>query len=172
VNAGLVRHLGVSNFSAKKIRELLPHCRLKPEVNQVELHPLLQQRDLVAYCASQGIHVTAYSPLGSGDRPAFVKAPDAPILLDNPIIRSIAETHERTPAQVLIAWHVQRGISTIPKSVTPARLRENLEAAELELTRTELERIAALDQRYRMIAGAFWAVAGTPWTLQTIWDEP
>jgi alcohol dehydrogenase (NADP+) len=171
-DAGLVRHLGVSNFSAKKIRELLPNCRLKPEVNQVELHPLLQQRDLVAYCTSNGIHITAYSPLGSGDRPAFVKAPDAPVLLDNPIIRSIAEAHERSPAQVLIAWHVQRQISTIPKSVTPARLRENLEAAELELTHAELERMGALDQRYRMIAGAFWAVAGTPWTLQTIWDEP
>ena len=126
VDAGLVRHLGVSNFSAKKLRELLPHCRIKPEVNQVELHPLLQQKELVAYCTAQGIHVTAYAPLGSGDRPAFVKAPDAPVLLDNPVIRSIAEAHERTSAQVLLAWHVQRGISAIPKSVTPARLRENL----------------------------------------------
>jgi len=170
--AGLTRHLGVSNFSAKKIRELLPHCRLKPEVNQVELHPLLQQKELVAYCTAQGIHVTAYSPLGSGDRPAFVKAPDAPVLLDSPVIRSIAEAHERTSAQVLLAWHVQRKISAVPKSITPARLRENLEAAELTLTPAELERIAALDQGYRMIAGAFWAVAGTPWTLQTIWDEP
>ncbi len=172
VNAGLVRHLGVSNFSAKKLKDLLPHCKIKPEVDQVELHPLLQQNELVAYCASQGIHVTAYSPLGSGDRPAFVKAPDAPVLLDNPVIRSIAQAHERTPAQVLIAWHLQRGISTIPKSVTPARLRENLAAVELELTPAELERVAKLDQGYRLIAGAFWAVAGTPWTLQTIWDEP
>jgi alcohol dehydrogenase (NADP+) len=172
VSAGLARHLGISNFSAKKIGELLPHCTIKPEVNQVELHPLLQQTALVAYCASQGIHVTAYAPLGSGDRPAFVKAPDAPVLLDNPVIRSIAEAHGRTPAQVLIAWHVQRGISTIPKSVTPARLRENLAAAQLELTSTELERIAGLDQGCRLIAGAFWAIEGSPWTLQTIWDGP
>jgi len=172
VDAGLARHLGVSNFSVKKIRELLPHCRIKPEVNQVELHPLLQQKELVAYCTAQGIHVTAYAPLGSGDRPAFVKAPDAPVLLDSPVIRSIAAAHERTAAQVLLAWHIQRGISAVPKSVTPARLRENLEAAELTLTPAELERIAALDQGYRMIAGTFWAVAGTPWTLQTIWDEP
>src|SRR5262249_11517563 len=93
--AGLARHLGVSNFSAKKIGELLPHCKVKPEVNQVELHPLLRQADLVAYCASQGIHVTAYAPLGSGDRPAFLKAADAPVLLENPVIRSIAETHGR-----------------------------------------------------------------------------
>jgi alcohol dehydrogenase (NADP+) len=170
VNAGLVRHLGVSNFSAKKIRELLPHCKIKPEVNQIELHPLLQQNELVAYCASEGIHVTAYAPLGSGDRPALVKAPDAPVLLENPVICAIAEAHDRTPAQVLLAWHVQRGISAIPKSVTPARLRENLAAAELKLTEAELRRIAALDQGYRLIAGAFWAIEGTPWTLETIWD--
>jgi alcohol dehydrogenase (NADP+) len=169
-NAGLTRHLGVSNFSSKKLRDLLPHCKIKPEVNQVELHPLLQQPELVAYCASEHIHVTAYAPLGSGDRPAFVKAADAPVLLDNAVIRSIAEAHDRTPTQVLLAWHVQRGISAIPKSVTPARLRENLAAAELELTQAELQRIATLDQGYRLIAGTFWAVEGTPWTLETIWD--
>lgn len=172
MGAGLTRHLGVSNFSAKKIRELLPHCKIKPEVNQVELHPLLQQPALVAYCASEGIHITAYAPLGSGDRPAFLKAPDAPVLLENPVIRSIAEAHACTPAQVLIAWHVQRGISTIPKSVSSARLRENLAAAQVELSTTELGRIAGLDQGCRLIAGAFWAVEGGPWTLQTIWDEP
>ncbi len=172
VGAGLTRHLGISNFSVKKIRELLPHCKIRPEVNQVELHPVLQQPALVAFCASEGIHVTAYAPLGSGDRPAFVKAPDAPVLLENPVIRSIAEAHGCTPAQVLLAWHVQRGISIIPKSVTPSRLRENLAAAQLELSTTELERIAGLDQGCRLIAGAFWAVEGGPWTLPTIWDEP
>jgi len=170
--AGLARHLGVSNFSVKKLRELLPHCKIRPEVNQVELHPLLQQPALVAYCASEGIHVTAYAPLGSGDRPAFVKAPDAPVLLENPVIQSIAVAHSCTPAQVLLAWHVQRGISAIPKSVTPARLRENLATAQVELSTTELERIAGLDQGCRLIAGAFWAVQDGPWTLQTIWDEP
>lgn len=172
VRAGLTRHLGVSNFSTKKIRELLPHCQIKPEVNQVELHPLLQQTELLAYCSSEGIHITAYAPLGSGDRPAFVKAPGAPVLLENPVIRSVAEAHQCTPAQVLIAWHLQRGISAIPKSVTPARLRENFAANALDLTRPDLERIAALDRRYRLIAGAFWVVEGAPWTLQTIWDEP
>jgi alcohol dehydrogenase (NADP+) len=171
VDAGLVRHIGVSNFSAKKLRELIPRCRIKIEVNQVERHPLLQQEALLAYCASQGIHLTAYAPLGSSDRPAFVKAADAPVLLDTPVIRSIAQARGCTPAQVLIAWQVQRGISTVPKSVTPSRLAENLAAAALELNADELERIAALDRGYRMIAGDFWAVAGTPWTLQTIWDE-
>jgi alcohol dehydrogenase (NADP+) len=170
VSAGLTRHIGVSNFSAKKLRDLIPHCKIKPEVNQVELHPLLQQRELVAYCASQGIHVTAYSPLGSPDRPDFVKAPDAPVLLDNPVIHSIAEAHGYTPAQVLLAWHIQRGISVVAKSVTPGRLRENFAAVALALTPSDLERIAALDKNQRLIVTDFWVLEGSPWTRQTIWD--
>jgi alcohol dehydrogenase (NADP+) len=169
--AGLTRHLGVSNFSRKKLRELLPHCKIKPEVNQLELHPLLQQKQLVAYCASEGIHVTAYSPLGSSDRPDVVKAPDAPVLLENPVIRAIAEAHGCTPAQVLIAWHVQRGISVIPKSVTPGRLRENFAAAAVELSGSDFERINALDQNCRLVMCNFWVTEGSPWTWETIWDE-
>lgn len=172
VQSGLTRHIGVSNFSAKKIRDLIPHCKIKPEVNQVELHPLLQQPELVEYCVSQGIRMTAYSPLGSSDRPDFVKAPGSPVLLDNPVIRSIADSRGCTPAQVLLAWHVQRGISAIPKSVTPSRLRENLAAAEIELSPADIERIAGLDQNYRLIEGSFWVMEGGPWTVQTIWDGP
>lgn len=93
------------------------------------------------------------------------------MLLDNPVIRSIAQAHDRTPAQVLIAWLVQRGISAIPKSVKPARLRENLAAAELELSQAELERIAALDQHTCLVHCAFWVIEGSSWTFKTIWDE-
>jgi alcohol dehydrogenase (NADP+) len=172
VHAGLARHIGVSNFSVKKLRELIGQCKIKPEVDQVELHPLLQQPELVGFCAAQGIHMTAWAPLGSPDRPATVKAPGAPVLLDNPVIKSIAQSLGCTPAQVLIAWHVQRGISTIPKSVTPSRLRENLAAAEIKLRGADMERIAGLNQNYRYIDGSFWVVEGGPWTLQSIWDTP
>ena len=172
VDAGLTRHIGVSNFSSVKVQQVLSHCRIRPAVNQVELHPLLQQPQLVRDCAAAGIHITAYSPLGSPDRPAFVQAPDAPVLLQNPVITAIAAAHGCTSAQVLLAWHLQRGISTIPKSVTPSRLRENLAAADLELTANELSRIAALDQHLRLVDGSFWVLEGGPWTLQTLWDEP
>jgi alcohol dehydrogenase (NADP+) len=155
VASGLARHIGVSNFSAKKLRDLLAHCKVRPEVDQVELHPLLQQPELVKYCASQGIHMTAWAPLGSSDRPDFVKAPDAPVLLNNAVIKSIAQTRGCTAAQVLLAWHVQRGIAAIPKSVTPSRLRENLAAAEIGLSSTDLERIASLNQNCRLIDGSF-----------------
>ena len=169
-DAGLARHLGVSNFSARKLRGLLPHCRIPLEVNQVERHPLLQQNELVAYCASQGIHVTAYSPLGSGDRPAFIKAPDAPVLLNEPVVRSIAELRRCTPAQVLLTWQLQQGVSIIPKSVTPKRLAENLAAGDVVLEKTDMERLAALDRGYRLISGDFWTIPGSPWTMETLWD--
>jgi alcohol dehydrogenase (NADP+) len=169
---GLTRHIGVSNFSAKKIGDLLSHAKVKPEVNQIELHPFLQQKALVDYCSSQGIHVTAYSSLGSGDRPAFLKSATDPVPLENPVIKEIARAHERTAAQVLLAWHVQRGISTLAKSINPTRLRENFAATELRLTAAELTSIKSLDQGFRFIAGAFWAIPGSPWTLENLWDEP
>ncbi len=171
VSAGLTRHIGLSNFSVKKLRGLMARCTIKPEVDQVEMHPFLQQPELVAFCAANGVHLTAWAPLGSSDRPDAFKAADAPVLLDNPVIKSIADAHGSTAAQILIAWHVNRGISTIPKSVTPSRLRENFNAAEIVLSQTEMTRIASLDRHYRLLDGAFWAMEGSPWTLQTIWDE-
>jgi alcohol dehydrogenase (NADP+) len=172
LEAGLTRHIGVSNFSSRKLLDLIASCRHRPELNQVELHPLLQQPELLEVCAREGVAVTAYSPLGSLDRPAFIKAPDAPVLLDHPVIAAIAAEHGCSSAQVLLAWHLQRGISTIPKSVSPARLRENLAAAEVELSPDALTRIAALDQGLRLVDGSFWVMDGGPWTLQSLWDSP
>jgi len=171
LEAGLTRHIGVSNFSSRKLHVLLAHCRIRPEVNQVERHPLLQQPGLVADCAAEGVHITAYSPLGSQDRPAALKGADEPVLLENPVIGAIAAEHGCSPAQVLIAWHLQSGISTIPKSVNPARLQDNLAAAEITLTPADLAQIAGLDQHLRLVDGSFWLLEGCHWTLQTLWDE-
>ncbi len=171
VDAKLTRHIGVSNFSKKKLQELLQRARIRPEVDQVELHPLLQQRELVSYCANNRIAVTAYSPLGSSDRPATLKGADEPSLLQDPVIVAIAQARGCSAAQVLLAWHVCRGIAVIPKSVHPARLRENFAAAEIALTPHELERIAGLDRHYRFLNGSIWTGRGSPWTLQSLWDE-
>ena len=172
LDLGLTHHIGVSNFSSRKLQQVLASARRQPEVNQVERHPLLQQPQLLADCAAAGVHITAYSPLGSGDRPAALKGADEPVLLENPVISAIAAEHGCSPAQVLIAWHLQGGISTIPKSVSPARLRENLAAAAIELTAADLQRIAGLDQHLRLVDGSFWLMEGSPWTLQALWDEP
>lgn len=167
---GLVRHLGVSNFSAVKLRALHEGARIKPAVNQIELHPYLQQPELLATCAELGVHVTAYSPLGSPDRPPGLKGVDEPVLLQDPTIAAIAGRLGVSAAQVLIAWAVQRGTSVIPKSVDPRRLRENLAAAELVLSDADMRQIAGLDRRRRYLDGTSWAVHGV-YSVAGLWDE-
>lgn len=171
VDRGLVRHIGVSNFSLPKLRSLLESSRIAPEVDQVEMHPYLQQPELVRFCRENDVLVTAYSPLGSRDRPERLKADDEPVLLTDPAILEIAADRDATAAQILIAWALARGTAVIPKSVSPARIRENLEATSIELTSGEMDRIGALDRRRRYIAGDAWALPGGPYTVASLWDE-
>ena len=152
---GLIKHAGVSNFSIKKLEQLLNNTGTTPEVNQVELHPYLQQNDLLEYCKENGIHVTAYSPLGSTDRPDALKADDEPSLLENETIRKIAAKHNATPAQVLIRWHVERETSVIPKSTNSGRIRENLQSIEFLLDEGDMNQIESLDMHFRYIDGKF-----------------
>lgn len=113
-----VRSIGVSNFSINNIKDLLksPGNTTVPVMNQVEMHPLLPQEELLQWCHSKGIYLEAYSPLGSTN---------APILSEQEII-DIAKRNDVTPAQVVISWHVQRGYVVLPKSITPARIESNL----------------------------------------------
>ncbi len=167
VDAGLVRRIGVSNCSAAKLAELLPHCRIRPAVNQVERHPWLQQRELLAFCRQQGIAITAYSPLGSptGSAPAP--------LLSDPVVTAIAAAHGVSAAQVLLAWGIACGTCVIPKSVNPERQAANLQAASSpQLSPAEMERIAGLDRQHRFVDGSFWELPGGPYTRANIWDEP
>ena len=167
----LCRHLGVSNFSIAKLRSLLGTAQHAPEMNQIELHPYLQQPEMLNFCRQHGVHLTAYSPLGSSDRPASLKAEDEPILLEDPTINSIAQKHGISPAQVLIRWAMERGTAVIPKSVNPERIRQNLAAAEATLTPADMEEIAKLDRHRRYVNGEIWVVDGGPYTLANLWDE-
>jgi alcohol dehydrogenase (NADP+) len=169
VAQGLTRHIGVSNFSINHLQTISREATIQPEMNQVELHPFLAQRKLLDYCREQHIHLTAYSPLGSGDRPAAMKMPDEPSLLKNPKVAAMAYPRGFTPAQILISWAIARGTAVIPKSVTPARLKENLAAAELVLTSEEAEMLAPLDAGFRYVDGSFWTPAGSPYTLEWLW---
>lgn len=170
VDDGRCRHIGVSNFSMAKLQDLLENARLKPEMNQIELHPYLQQSSMLEFCQNNNIYLTAYSPLGSSDRPASLKADDEPVLLTEPTIAAIAEHHGATPAQVLISWAIHRGTAVIPKSVNPARIKQNLAAADLSLTPEDMQSIAALNLDRRYVDGTFWQVDGGPYTLANLWD--
>lgn len=171
VEQGLTRHIGVSNFSATKLNSLLKTATVPPEMNQVELHPYLQQPELLKFATDSGVFLTGYSPLGSGDRPDSLKAADEPVLLAEPAIVEIAERRGVTPAQVLLAWAIQRGTVVIPKSVNPERLQQNLAAADVSLTPGDMDAIAALDRHRRYVDGSFWAVEDGPYTLDNLWDE-
>ncbi|MGD1855125.1 MAG: aldo/keto reductase [Leptolyngbyaceae cyanobacterium] len=170
VEENLCRHIGVSNFSVAKLQNLLDKARLKPEMNQIELHPYLQQSAMLEFCRENNIYLTAYSPLGSSDRPDSLKADDEPVLLENSTIASIAESHGATPAQVLISWAIHRGTAVIPKSVNPERIKQNLAAAEVSLTQADMDEIAQLDLNRRYVDGTFWQVEGGPYTVENIWN--
>lgn len=134
-NAGLTRSIGVSNFTTEYLTRLIDETGEAPVINQIELHPYFQQRELRDFHAARGIATEAWSPLGQGGE-----------LLADPVLARIAEAHDATPAQVVIAWHLAIGNVVIPKSVTPSRIAENFAAATVELTDGELADIAALDR--------------------------
>jgi 2,5-diketo-D-gluconate reductase A len=137
VEEGGARSIGVSNFRIDDLERLAREAGRMPTINQVELHPLLQQAELRAWHAEHGIATEAWSPLAQGE-----------VLKDDTLV-TIAAHHERTVAQVILRWHLQLGNVVIPKSVTPARVRENLDIFDFELTEDDLAAIARLDAGHR-----------------------
>uniref|UniRef100_A0A8C4QPY5 Aldo-keto reductase family 1, member B1 (aldose reductase), tandem duplicate 1 n=1 Tax=Eptatretus burgeri TaxID=7764 RepID=A0A8C4QPY5_EPTBU len=125
VDEGLVKYIGVSNFNISQLERLLSVARIKPLTNQIELHPYFSRDKLVQYCNDKGITVVAYSPFGAPYRPFKKESNDPHGLLQDPVVAAIAKKHGKTSAQVLLRYHIQRGIVVIPKSVTPARIVEN-----------------------------------------------
>ncbi|MCJ8729751.1 hypothetical protein PDJAM_G00110220 [Pangasius djambal] len=149
VEKGLVRAIGLSNFNSRQINDLLSVANIKPTVLQVEGHPYLAQVELLAHCREKGLVMTAYSPLGSPDR--AWKRPDEPVLLEEPVIAALAKKYNKSHAQIIIRWQTQRGVVTIPKSVTESRIKENIQVFDFTLEPEEMDSVTALNRGWRYI---------------------
>ena len=149
VDAGLVRRIGVCNYGVSLLRDLQATARIQPAVLQVELHPRLAQEKLLRYCRETGIAVTAFSPLGAPSYVPLGMATAADSLLEHPTVTEIAAAVDRTPAQVLLRWGVQRGTAVIPKTSRRERLAENLAVFDFELSPNQMTAITGLDRHQR-----------------------
>lgn len=167
---GLVRHIGVSNFNIQKLEYFRTQSDFKPELNQVEMHPYLNQEALVRYAEKHHFLLTAYSPLGSVDRPTAGRD-NLPSLLRSDTVVKIAEKHEVSPARILIAFALQRGVAVIPKSVNPDHIRDNLEGAEVELTPEDMDSLMELHRNVRYIDGSVWTIEGSPYSMEYLWGK-
>lgn len=136
---GRIKAIGVSNFYPEYLEQLIEATSVIPAVNQIELHPHLQQHAVRDYHAQQGIATEAWSPLGSGKG-----------LLEVPAIVAIAQKHNRTPAQIVLRWHIQLGNVVIPKSVTPSRIKENIDVFDFSLDTEDIAAISALNEDRRL----------------------
>jgi diketogulonate reductase-like aldo/keto reductase len=135
---GRVKAIGVSNFQIHHLEDLLKEAEIKPMVNQVEFHPLLTQKELLSFTKEHNIQLEAWSPLMQGQ------------LLDNPVLKEIADNHGKSIAQVILRWDLQHGVITIPKSTKEHRIIENSSIFDFELTKEELDQIDRLNQNHRV----------------------
>ncbi|KAI9719387.1 MAG: NAD(P)H-dependent D-xylose reductase (XR) [Candelaria pacifica] len=151
VDHGLAKSIGISNFAAVLIMDLLRYAKIKPATLQIEHHPYLTQEGLLDLAKSENIVVTAYSSFGpqSYNELEMKKAQSTALLFDNPTIKKAAEKHGKTPAQVLLRWATQRGVAVIPKSNNQGRLKQNLDATGWDLEKGEVEDISGLNQNLR-----------------------
>ncbi|CAB9525917.1 Deoxymugineic acid synthase 1 [Seminavis robusta] len=161
VDKGMVKSIGVSNFPVSLLHELMTRAKIPPMVNQVEAHPYLQQTKLLKYCQARGVHFQAYSPLGTAD----YKEDHEPVILNDTVLKTIAEKHNVSVAQICLAWAIQRGTSVVVKSSSKAHQEENLkvfrqqgEEEELAVTLSdeEMEQIAGLERGYRYFRPEEW----------------
>jgi len=132
---GLVKSIGVSNFTSRELVDLLATARIRPVVNQIEVSPLHTNLDLIEFCSWHGVHVTSYSTFGS----SFNKTP----VLELPVIHELSKKLNKTPAQVVLRWAIELGTSSVPKSTNAQRMKDNLDIFDFQLSREDVNRISA-----------------------------
>lgn len=149
VEKGLAKSIGVANFTTSMIVDLLSYAKVRPVINQIEIHPYNTQEELATYCHKQKIQVTAYSPLGSSG-----EGKEKP--LNDNFVKKIAKAYQKSPAQVLIRWSLQRDLVVIPKSTNLDRIAENIDIYDFELSEKDMGRLNKLNKNYRFVDPAEW----------------
>lgn len=139
-NEGKIKAIGVCNFTVEKLEELKSRSSVMPVINQIELHPIFQQKELQAYNKENNIVTQPWSPLGNGNAE----------LLENPLLKKIGFKYDKSVAQVILRWHLQEGFCVIPKSVTPSRIEQNFNVFDFELTEDEMNTVRSLDTGKRL----------------------
>lgn len=148
VDAGLTKSIGVSNFNIQQVDYIVANARIQPVTNQIEVHPYLLNKALIAHCRYKNIIVTAYSPLGSPGRPWAT--PEDRLLLKETKLLAIAEKYNKSPAQILIRYQIQIGNVVIPKSVTKARIINNFDVFNFKLTDEDIKAIESFEYTERV----------------------
>jgi len=166
VNDNLVRDIGICNFTLKKLNKLLSFAQIKPSVCQMEMHPGWRNDKMLDYCKNNGIHVTAYSPLGSQDHGRD--------LVHDPAVERVAGKLNKSPGQVLVKWAIQRGTSTIPKSNNPDRIKENINVLGWEIPEQDFQVLCNIPDQKRVLDGEDLFVNKTDGPFKSaadIWDH-
>ena len=136
---GKVKAIGLSNFNAEQIQEILSICEIKPSILQTEVHPYSQEKELKAFLKKEGIAIQAWYPLGHGDK----------ALIEDPLFAELGKKYGKSSAQIILRWHIQEGTVVIPGSKNPEHIRDNFDLFDFSLIREEMEQIAAMDQQKR-----------------------
>ena len=170
VDRGLVRHIGTSNMTVPKLKLVLDDARIRPAVNEMELHPHFQQPELFEFVRANGIEPIGYSPLGSPHRPVRDRTPEDTSPIEDPVILRIAARHEIHPAVVCLKWAVQRGQTPIPFSANEKNIFNNLLGVTSDpLTSDEMAEVGSIDRNCRLIKGqVFLWKEGQSW--EDLWD--
>ncbi|KAK8749074.1 hypothetical protein OTU49_015661, partial [Cherax quadricarinatus] len=152
VKLGLTRSIGVSNFNKKQLERVLKVAKVPIANNQIEVHPYLPQNKLIEFCKSKGITITAYSPLGSPERP-WAK-PGDPVLTEDPKVKTLAQKYKKSPAQILIRFQIDRGLIVIPKSANKSRIEENFQIWDFQLSPEDIKLLESLECNGRICSSS------------------
>lgn len=167
---GLTKSIGICNATITKMKGLFELCTKnnvnKPGILQIELHPYLQQDNVLQFCENEDVIVTAAMPLGSPERPARFRRDDDPAVLEDVELKKIAQETGYSVAQVIIRWHLQKGVVCIPKATEQWMIEQNFETLNMTLTHEQMERINALDKHYRFARGEIFR-----WKEEQPWQE-